>query len=67
MMNRREMIYMIQDIKINKTFLEIRTLNKISTSISETGMIHKLHYVCWFSMRILGHPPLCASQSLSQT
>ena len=37
---------MIQDIKINKTFLKIRTLNKVSKNISETGIIHKLHYEC---------------------
>jgi len=43
MMNRTEMIFMIQDIKSNGTFLKISTLNKISKNISETGMIQKLH------------------------
>jgi len=46
MMNRREKIFMIHDIKIDKTFLKIKNLNIISTSISETGMTHKLHYEC---------------------
>jgi hypothetical protein len=46
MMNRREMIFIIQNFKINKTFLKIRNLYKISTSISETGMTHMLHYEC---------------------